>query len=329
MSLKQLHMCSTCSKSFTEEPSWMGQCKDCAGLCTLVPFGWTMIDTSFRRQRPANVHPRNWVMDPDNGLVKVDELTMCWNWQPGQHHGPQASPALFESVLAPNMHWAVKGKRARQVPAYYLFLNAPPDGMREPEADHYCCNRRCINPDHIGWVTKTENTRRNAIRERFSKRWQVLRDERAECPKCKGAGIGAAYSGRYGFSPCPTCEGTGKISKENELKGYNPLNFPGADRVFQSIRATGTGPCPVGADGDMGVAGESFDCSEGLSRIHCSVCDQDISPKSGYCGRDDCGLANQNVPARTPEYATDLEGIVSGPFPLDSSAVLDDQGLYP
>lgn len=170
---RALHTCSTCSKTFHGyEPNWLGQCQDCGYVCRLVPFGWTAVDTSFRRQRPAHVHPRDWVLDPENGFVKKDGATGCWNWQPGQHHAPQASPALFESRLAPEMHWAVRGKTARQVPAYYLMLDAPPEGMRQPEADHLCCNRRCINPEHIEWVSKDENTRRNAIRERYSRLWK-------------------------------------------------------------------------------------------------------------------------------------------------------------
>ena len=187
MSLGSIWTCSTCSKTIqNEEPNWLGQCESCSALCRLVPYGWTQVDTSFRRQRPAHVHPRVWVLDPANGLLKIrpepeqgadrnplNYPESCWEWQPGQHHAPQASPALFESPMAPEMNWAVVGKRARQVPAYYLFLPAPPKTMLEPEADHLCCNRRCVNPGHIEWVTKSENTRRNAIRERYSVRWMA------------------------------------------------------------------------------------------------------------------------------------------------------------
>lgn len=175
MTLTGLRTCSTCSKSFREEPNWAGQCPSCSQLCLLLPYGWTMIDSSVRKQRPANVHPREWVRDERNGLIKVEDG--CWNWQPGQHHAPQASPALFDSPLAPEMHWAVAGRSGRQVPAYYIFLNAPPASLKQPEADHLCCNRRCVNPDHIEWTSKDENTRRNHIRERYSRLWQKLGQE--------------------------------------------------------------------------------------------------------------------------------------------------------
>lgn len=219
----KLNSCKTCSKAFKEDPNWLGQCPDCAQICWLTPVEWTPTDTTFRRQRPAHVHPRDWVLDPNNGLVAVagappDSAPVeypghCWEWQPGQHHAPQASPALFESPLAPEMHWATRGKSGRQVPAYYLFIGEPPEGLRQPEADHYCCNRRCINPLHISWVSKDENTRRNQVRARYAALRRSLQEERITCPRCQG-------TGQFDYRlRCTLCTGATTVTKELAMIG--------------------------------------------------------------------------------------------------------------
>ena len=170
----KLYTCSTCRRTIRQEPNNpVGQCPECEQLCFLVPPGWENKDTTIRMQRPVSINPKEWVLNPANKYIErvpdTEERTGCWNWLPGAHHAPQASPSLFESPLAPEMHWAVKNRAGRQVPAYYLFMLAPPSGLSQPEADHLCCNRRCVNPHHIEWTSKTENTRRNAIRDRYAR----------------------------------------------------------------------------------------------------------------------------------------------------------------
>lgn len=40
----------------------------------------------------------------------------------------------------------------------YLSIKGPiPEGL---ELDHLCCNKRCVNPDHLEPVTRSENVRR-------------------------------------------------------------------------------------------------------------------------------------------------------------------------
>ena len=201
-----LASCSTCKRTLSpQNRNALGMCQSCVALCELVPEGWTNKETTFRKQRPDSVHPKDWLLDPANGYIDRD-VRDCWNWLPGQHHAPQASPSLFTSPLAPEMAWAVRGRAGRQVPAYYLFLRPPPEGMREPEADHLCCNRRCVNPDHIEWTSKAENTRRNAVRAAFSELRAGLQAEGRWDPHWAEETVGTRDVGRCAPGPAQQAE---------------------------------------------------------------------------------------------------------------------------
>ena len=186
----KLYTCSTCRRTIKHQPdNREGQCPECEHICFMVPAGWENRDTTIRMQRPVSIHPKEWVLNPLNKYIQIlpdkedDSFTGCWNWLPGAHHAPQASPSLFESPLAPEMHWAVKSRAGRQVPAYYLFMDAPDPKLLQPEADHLCCNRRCVNPDHIEWTSKAENTRRNTIRDKYARIREKLVAEAEHTPK--------------------------------------------------------------------------------------------------------------------------------------------------
>jgi hypothetical protein len=69
----------------------------------------------------------------------------CWWYTgtPSQHYG-----AIRDECAQP--------VRAHRV-AYELLVGPIPDGL---EIDHLCRNTRCVNPDHLEAVTKSENQKR-------------------------------------------------------------------------------------------------------------------------------------------------------------------------
>lgn len=43
---------------------------------------------------------------------------------------------------------------------------APPMSTDQETVDHLCCNRRCVNPDHLQLISRTENSRLRHQRRR-------------------------------------------------------------------------------------------------------------------------------------------------------------------
>lgn len=74
----------------------------------------------------------------------------CWEWQGACLHGG-TSYGVFgyqgKNVLAHRF-------------AYEELKGAIPSGY---ELDHLCRNKRCVNPDHLEVVTRSENTKRGLL----------------------------------------------------------------------------------------------------------------------------------------------------------------------
>lgn len=97
----------------------------------------------------------------------MSEATGCWTWD-GRHQ--KCYPRY--NIRVSGRHIEINPCRAVLV---LMELGADSDwfwelyeqcGAAELEADHLCYrNSLCINPDHLQWLTKAENT---------DKRWQQV-----------------------------------------------------------------------------------------------------------------------------------------------------------
>ena len=84
----------------------------------------------------------------DRFWEKVDKVSSfpCWLWLDSKDH------IGYGRLL-------VNGTRMRAHRVAYELLKAPiPSGL---SIDHLCCNKLCVNPDHLEPVTHQENMRRH------------------------------------------------------------------------------------------------------------------------------------------------------------------------
>lgn len=87
----------------------------------------------------------------DRFWSKVDASASCWVWT-------AASAGDGYGKYSVNANGKSKYPLAHRY-AYESLVGPIPDGM---VLDHLCCNRKCVNPDHLQVVTQKVNNIRSA-----------------------------------------------------------------------------------------------------------------------------------------------------------------------
>jgi len=98
----------------------------------------------------AAIYDRDVALRLLKGVKKNDE-TGCWEWQRCKdEHGYG------------KMWYDGKSQWVHRI-SYAIFKGEIPEGMT---VDHDCCNRPCCNPDHLGIMSMSDNSK---------KRWETCR----------------------------------------------------------------------------------------------------------------------------------------------------------
>ncbi len=114
-------------------------CPDCGGWRDKRAIRCRECDYSHRKGKPAA--PEDVMR---RLLANTQKTDTCWLWL------GFCEPKGYGKLKA----W---GEQLAHRLSYRLHVGPIPEGLT---LDHLCCNKRCVNPDHLEPVTSGENTRR-------------------------------------------------------------------------------------------------------------------------------------------------------------------------
>lgn len=125
------------------------------------------------------------VLPLDRLTPYIDATGDCWEWTGSLDiHGYGSL-----SVKVGESKW--RNRKAHRL-VWAALVGPPPDGLTP---DHLCRIRRCVNPDHLEWVTNRVNVLRGAAVTALNRRknvclrghsnWRVDPDGTRECRDCK------------------------------------------------------------------------------------------------------------------------------------------------
>lgn len=124
------------------------------------------------------------------------DQSKCWNW-PGN-----IQPQGYGQLTSPGY----RGKLAHR--AVWELLKGPIH--KDHEIHHTCCNKQCVNPDHLMPVTRSEHmsieTRGYCRRKWFG----------GKCPNCGGSRAYPRVSG-VGFR-CRDCDAVAHKRRKNKIR---------------------------------------------------------------------------------------------------------------
>lgn len=115
--------CKSCGKNWAV--TGFTACRGCRKLAKLPRAG----------HRGVSIEARLW------GRLHV--VGECWEWE-----GPLTTSGYAGGIMC------AKRKELAYRWALILTVGDPPPGH---EGDHYCHNVKCCRPEHLGWVTPSQN----------------------------------------------------------------------------------------------------------------------------------------------------------------------------
>jgi len=126
-------------------------------------------------------------------------LSRCWVWR--RHISPNGY-----GIIGVKIGDGWQNKQAHRV-SYESFIGPIPSGL---DLDHLCRDRRCVNPNHLDPVTRSENLKRSPLMNR--------QGHKTHCPR------GHPYSGvnSRGGRFCHKCAAATALKSYHRRKHDRP-----------------------------------------------------------------------------------------------------------
>ena len=121
------------------------------------------------------------------------------------HSRPDVSGCIVWTSSKSNGYghvWDGERLRGAHRVSYELTKGPIPRGL---QLDHLCCNRACINPDHLEPVTRSENVRRGETPRRVREFWASV----THCKYGHKFTVENTYIRRNGRRSCRACRRVG------------------------------------------------------------------------------------------------------------------------